>query len=259
VKSVDRLLITYQPYPDAAGLQVYPPPDVQNFPSPPQYEPPRLEARDSPKETVCGLDRWKFWALILLAVIVVAAGVGGGIGGGYLAGRHTGVAPASTPRDTESGRTLATRTPPITTSSSLLLQPTTTMTPTRTQITPDPCINPDLHSSMTWAGIPDNPTIRPFQVFWYDGRLLGTTACCHQCYSLSPQKCNLWGYNGCGGLPNCSPSCYVVYNYPGGDVDAECPAGRPSVGFLTGLAAPAAFVAATGPCAGPTFTTPLLG
>ena len=50
--------------------------------------------------------------------------------------------------------------------------------------------------------------------------------CCKQCYGLSPQHCNGWGYIG--------SMCTVLYDYPGEGEDDKCPKGYPNISIQPG-------------------------
>jgi hypothetical protein len=115
-----------------------------------------------------------------------------------------------------------------------------------------PCANTLAYTSfVSWAGVAS--PINPSQVLWLydlpDGR-----ACCEQCWAMSPQKCNVWGYFPLGHPIDDKVSCALVYDYPGSQVDDSCPAGRPQVGILpAGPDHPydaSGNVGAPGPCIG---------
>lgn len=120
----------------------------------------------------------------------------------------------------------------------------------------DPCADTlQFKSSVLWAGV-SNTAVYPPQVLWlFD--LPSGGSCCSQCWSLAPQKCNVWGYFPLGHPVDDKISCAIVYDYPGSQEDAMCPAGRPLVGILPGstdAVGIAGNVGGTGPCAGPLYT-----
>jgi hypothetical protein len=70
----------------------------------------------------------------------------------------------------------------------------------------DPCSDTLLfESSVAWAGVA-NTAVNPSQVLWlFD--LPSGGSCCSHCWSLAPQKCNVWGYF----LHPVGNSCAIVY------------------------------------------------
>jgi hypothetical protein len=258
--------------------------------------PPAQEIEKIRRVTLCGVRRKVFWVVTLVVVLVILAAIGGGLAAlfasrnktknetspqGAITENPTGTASSKAaslvggvPQTTFLGTQLITI--PVTTDGTVSLEtvvttitysPPSATVPTSTSVistgltTPiptnsgDPCSDTLLFStSVTWAGVSN--TLYPPQVLWkFD--LPSGSSCCSKCWSLAPQKCNVWGYFPLGHPVDDRISCAIVYDYPGSQKDAQCPAGRPLVGLLPGPTDAVGIsgnVGGPGPCAGPVYT-----